>query len=76
MKIYLISFIISFFMMAISGVVIFNILQCIDPPVTEEGHVYMPTENLVKSFFSSLAVAAVVFISAVKIQRHQQKKKH
>lgn len=61
--------------MALSGVIIFNILECIDPPVTEDGHVYMPTENLVKSFFSSLIVGAFVFISALKIQRHQQKKK-
>jgi hypothetical protein len=51
MKIYLISFLISLVMMALSGAVIFNIIDYLDPPVTEEGLRYMPTENLLKSFF-------------------------
>jgi len=74
MKIYLISFLISLVMMALSGAVIFNIIDYLDPPVTEEGLRYMPTENLVKSFFLSIITGAIVFIAAVRIQRQRLKK--
>ncbi|UEQ75682.1 hypothetical protein [Chryseobacterium arthrosphaerae] len=74
MKIYLISFLISVFMTVLSGTIIFNIIDYIDPPVTEEGFRYMPTENLVKSFFSGIFIGAVVFILALRIQRQKQGK--
>ncbi|WP_156172957.1 hypothetical protein [Chryseobacterium lactis] len=74
MKIYLISFLISLVMMALSGAVIFNIIDYLDPPVTEEGLRYMPTENLLKSFFLSIITGAIVFIVAVRIQRQRLKK--
>lgn len=74
MKIYLISFLISLVMMALSGAVIFNIIDYLDPPVTEEGLRYMPAENLLKSFFLSIITGAIVFIVAVRIQRQRLKK--
>ena len=74
MKIYSISFLISIVMMTLSGVAIFNILECIDPPITEDGHRYMPTENLVKSFFLSIIAGAVIFIFAIRLQRQRQKR--
>ncbi len=55
--------------MALSGTVIFNILDYQDPPVNEEGFKYMPTENLAKSFFFSFIIGAVTFITAARIQR-------
>ncbi len=61
-------------MMALSGIVIFNILDYIDPPVTKDGLRYMPTESIVKSFFSSLIIGAITFITAIRIQRLRQKK--
>ncbi len=61
-------------MMALSGAVIFNIIDYLDPPVTEEGLRYMPTENLLKSFFLSIITGAIVFIVAVRIQRQRLKK--
>ncbi len=60
--------------MALSGIVIFNILDYIDPPVTKEGFRYMPTESLFKSVFFSIIIGAVVFITAVRIQRQGQNK--
>ncbi|WP_123862079.1 hypothetical protein [Chryseobacterium artocarpi] len=74
MKIYLISFLISIITMTMSGVVVFNILDYIDPPVTKEGFRYMPAENLLKSFFSSCIIGAVVFILAIRIQRQRRNK--
>lgn len=74
MKIYSISFLISIVMMTLSGVAIFNILECIDPPITEDGHRYMPTENMVKSFFLSIIAGAVIFIFAIRLQRQRQKR--
>lgn len=60
--------------MVLSGTIIFNILDCIDPPVTEEGHRFMPTENLAKASFLSLIVGAITFIAAVRIQRLRRNK--
>lgn len=74
MKIYFISFLISVFMITLSGIVIFNILDYIDPPVTVEGFRYMPTESLFKSAFFSIIIGAVVFITAIRIQRQRQNK--
>ncbi|AZA92169.1 Uncharacterised protein [Chryseobacterium nakagawai] len=61
-------------MMTLSGIVIFNILDYIDPPVTKDGLRYMPIESIVKSFFSSLIIGAITFITAIRIQRLRQKK--
>lgn len=74
MKIYLLSFLISLFTMVLSGTVIFNIIDYIDPPVTEQGFRYMPTESLVKSFFISIITGAIAFIAAMRIQRQRLKK--
>lgn len=60
--------------MTLSGVVLFNILDYTDPPVTKEDFRYMPTENIVKSFLSSCIIGAVVFILAIRIQRQRQNK--
>ncbi len=60
--------------MSISTVITFNIMDCLDPPVTEDGHPYMPTENLVKSLFLSFVLGAFVFITAIKIQRQNLQK--
>ncbi len=61
-------------MIALSGTVIFNILDYIDPPVTKEDHRYMPTESLAKALFLSLIIGAITFIAAVRIQRLRQNK--
>ncbi|MCS4305264.1 MULTISPECIES: hypothetical protein [Chryseobacterium] len=61
-------------MITLSGIVIYNILDYIDPPVTAEGFRYMPTESLFKSTFFSIIIGAVVFITAIRIQRQRQNK--
>lgn len=60
--------------MLISSVVTYNIIDCIDPPVTEDGHRYMPTENIAKSLFLSFILSAIVFITVIKILRRGKKK--
>ncbi|WP_139166171.1 hypothetical protein [Chryseobacterium jejuense] len=74
MKIYFISFLISVFLIALSGTVIFNILDYTDPPITKDGHRYMPTESLAKASFLSLIIGAITFIAAIRIQRLRQNK--
>ncbi|MFP3834985.1 hypothetical protein [Chryseobacterium sp. SIMBA_028] len=74
MKIYFISFVISILMMAFSSVAIYNITDYMDPPVTPDGHRYMPTENIAKALFLSIIIGAVTFISAIRIQRERGKK--
>ncbi|PRB80309.1 hypothetical protein CQ022_21685 [Chryseobacterium culicis] len=59
--------------MLFSAMVIYNIVDCLDPPVTEDDH-YLPTENIVKSLFLSFVLGAVVFISAVRLQRQTPKR--
>ncbi|AZA79132.1 hypothetical protein EG347_17280 [Chryseobacterium sp. G0186] len=61
-------------MMALSSVAIYNITDHIDPPVTPEGHKYMPTENVAKALFLSIIIGAVTFISVVRILRRRPKK--
>ncbi|MDR4894948.1 hypothetical protein OH816_22570 [Chryseobacterium sp. CFS7] len=73
MRIYLNSFAISLIMMLFSAMVIYNIVDCLDPPVTEDDH-HFPTENIVKSMFLSFVLGAVVFISAVRLQRQTPKR--
>lgn len=60
--------------MLISAVVTYNIIDCIDPPVTEDSHRNIPTENIAKSLFLSFILGATVFITAIKILRRGQKK--
>lgn len=55
--------------MIFSAIIVYNIADCIDPPVPEEKHSYMLTENIVKSFFLSIMSGAIVFITAVRLQR-------
>lgn len=74
MKIYLISVLISIVMMILSAAAIYNIADYLDPPVTDDGHPYMPTENIAKSIIGSLIITAVTFIAAVKVQRERQKR--
>lgn len=61
-------------MMAFSSVAIYNIADYMDPPVTPDGHRYMPTENIAKPLFLSMIIGAVTFISAIRIQRQKHKK--
>ncbi|WP_129042232.1 hypothetical protein [Chryseobacterium sp. CH21] len=69
MRIYLISFVISLIIMLISTVITYNIIDGLDPPVTEDEHRYMPIGNIIKSLLLSFVLGAFVFIVAVKIQR-------
>lgn len=55
--------------MSVSTVVTFNIVDTLDPSVTEDGHRYMPIGNILKSLLLSFVLGAFVFIVAVKIQR-------
>jgi hypothetical protein len=60
--------------MLCTTVVTYNIVDYLDPPVTSEGHHYMPAENIANSLFLSFVLGAVVFISAVRIQRQPYRK--
>ncbi|RLJ23007.1 hypothetical protein CLU97_4584 [Chryseobacterium sp. 7] len=55
--------------MSVSTVVTYNIIDSLDPPITEDGHRYMPIGNILKSLLVSFVLGAFVFIIAVKIQR-------
>lgn len=60
--------------MALSSVAIYNIADHIDPPVTPDGHKYMPTENIAKALFLSIIIGAITFISIARILRQRPKK--
>ncbi|PXW10684.1 hypothetical protein C8D70_1137 [Chryseobacterium sp. CBTAP 102] len=74
MRIYLTSLLLSLIIMLSSTVVNYNIIDCLDPPVPSDGHHYMPNENIANSLFLSFVLGAVVFISAVRIQRQPYRK--
>ncbi|WP_131797488.1 hypothetical protein [Chryseobacterium cucumeris] len=74
MRIYLTSFVISLIMMLFSTMVIYHIMDYSDSSATEDNRHYMSTENIANSLFLSFVLGAVVFISAVRIQRPAYKK--
>ncbi|MDH5036562.1 MULTISPECIES: hypothetical protein [Chryseobacterium] len=74
MRIYLTSFVISLIMMLFSTMVIYHIVDYSDSSATEDNRHYMSTENIANSLFLSFVLGAVVFISAVRIQRPAYKK--
>ncbi|QQY32487.1 hypothetical protein [Chryseobacterium gleum] len=74
MRIYLNSFLISLIIMLFSTMVTYNIVDCLDPPVTADGRHYMPAENIANSLFLGFVLGAVVFIFAVRIQRQPYRK--
>ncbi|WP_126653398.1 hypothetical protein [Chryseobacterium aureum] len=69
MKIYLISFVVSLIFISVSTVITYTIADGLDPSVTEDGHRYTPTGNILKSLLLSMALGAFVFILTVRIQR-------
>ncbi len=60
--------------MTVSTIASYNVIDYLDPPVTEDDHRYMPTENIAKSLFLGSVVGSVVFITAVRIQRRKLRK--
>ncbi|CAI8937028.1 Mechanosensitive ion channel protein MscS [Chryseobacterium sp. IT-36CA2] len=60
--------------MSVSTVVTFNIVDALDPPVTEDGHRYMPIGNILKSLLLSFVFGAFIFIISVNIQRKNRKR--
>ncbi|BFO66164.1 hypothetical protein NK356_05425 [Chryseobacterium sp. S0630] len=74
MRIYLTSLVISLIMMLFSTMVIYHIVDYLDSSATEDNRHYMSTENIANSLFLSFVLGAVVFISAVRIQRPTYKK--
>ncbi|MFS4474167.1 hypothetical protein [Chryseobacterium sp. T20] len=74
MRIYLTSLVISLIMMLFSTMVIYHIVDYLDSSATEDNRHYMSTENIANSLFLSFVLGAIVFISAVRIQRPSYKK--
>ena len=60
--------------MSVSTVVTFNIIDALDPPVTEDGHRYMPIGNILKSLLLSFILGSFVFIISATIQRKKRKR--
>ncbi|WP_326983281.1 hypothetical protein VUJ46_01665 [Chryseobacterium sp. MYb264] len=67
MKTGIISFIIALISMILSGLAIYQFVAYINPPVTMDGHRYMPTSNILKSFVFSFIIAVIVFFAARKM---------
>jgi len=61
-------------MMLFSTMVIYHIVDYLDSSATEDNRHYMSNENIANSLFLSFVLGAVVFISAVRIQRPTYKK--
>ncbi len=52
----------------LSVFLLYNIFICYSPP-TEDGHKYMPTEQIVKSIFFSVTLSIITFIICWKLQQ-------
>lgn len=60
--------------MLFSTMVIYHIMNYLDSSATEDNRHYMSNENIANSLFLSFVLGAIVFISAVRIQRPTYKK--
>lgn len=66
MKTILISIAISTLLFIVFTVIFYNIVVYFYPPITEDGHRYMPISQIVRSIFMSLALSVICFIFCVK----------
>lgn len=67
MKINLVSLLISIISMVLLAVLIYQIVSYVSPPVTVDGHRYMPTSNILKAVFFSFLFSVVIFFVSRKI---------
>jgi hypothetical protein len=75
MKIFFISCLISAISLLIFSFILYNIFIYFEPPVTIDGHKYMPTRHIVKSLFFSFIFSIVIFTLIKKklIKKESQK---
>jgi hypothetical protein len=69
MKIYLISLAISIVVMIVSTFVLYFTYDYIYPPITLDGHRYMPTSNVLKALFFSFLLSILIFYISIRIQK-------
>ncbi|MDR6923263.1 hypothetical protein [Chryseobacterium sp. 2987] len=74
MKIYLISFLISIAILIITMVAVYETADYISPPVTTDGHRYMPTGNVFIALVYGFLSAILSFFISVRILRRRQKR--
>ncbi len=53
----------------LSVFLLYNIFIYYSPPITGDGHKYMPTEQIVKSIFFSVTLSIIIFIICWKLQQ-------
>ena len=64
---------ISILSLVIFTIIIYQILSYLNPPITEDGHPYMPTQNILKSIFYSLIIGTIIFfISRRKLMKKKK----
>jgi hypothetical protein len=73
MKIYSIAFLISIVVLAVSIVVVYEIADYMNPPVTEDGHRYMPTGNVFITMIYSILFAVLSFFISARILRRKNR---
>lgn len=66
MKKYLISIVISIICFLVFVLTLYNVFIYIDPPITHDGHRYMPTSHIVKSVFFALIISILCFVFVIK----------
>ncbi|KPE49900.1 hypothetical protein [Chryseobacterium indologenes] len=69
MKIYLASFLISLITLIIAVVAVYEAADYINPPITTDGHRYMPTGNVFIALIYSIPAAILSFFISIRIQR-------
>lgn len=74
MKINLISLSISIVSMILLVFVIYQMVDYITPPITIDGHRYMPTSNVLKSVFYSLLLSIIIFFISRKVIKGRMSK--
>lgn len=62
--------------MVFATVASYNIVDYINPPVTEEGHRYMPIGNIIKSIIGGFVSAVLAFFISIKVLRQRKKNKY
>ncbi len=61
--------ILSLLISILLGIIAYNFLIYLYPPITEDGHKYMPTQNLFISFLISLVLFPIIYFFISKFNK-------
>ncbi|HAO27709.1 MAG TPA: hypothetical protein DCQ68_08645 [Chryseobacterium indologenes] len=76
MRLYLLPLLISIIAMSFTTIAAYNIMDFINPPMTEDSHENMPMENVIESLFLGFLAFILSFYVSLRALRQRKKNKY